>query len=124
MTGGRLPERVDVVIETVGEATWSHSLKCLRPGGTVVIAGATSGMNPPADLGRVFYLQQRILGSTGCTLVEMQGLLRMMAATGVRPVIDRTMPLSEIHKAFQLMIDGDLAGKVVIHPPTPEGAPA
>ena len=124
LTGGRLPERVDVVIETVGEATWSHSLKCLRPGGTVVVAGATSGMNPPADLGRVFYLQQRILGSTGCTLVEMQGLLRMMAATGVRPVIDRTMPLSEIHKAFQLMIDGDLAGKVVIHPPTPEGAPA
>ena len=123
-TGGRLPERVDVVIETVGEATWSHSLKCLRPGGTVVVAGATSGMNPPADLGRVFYLQQRILGSTGCTLVEMQGLLRMMAATGVRPVIDRTMPLSEIHKAFQLMIDGDLAGKVVIHPPTAEGAPA
>ena len=116
-TGGRLPEKVDVVIETVGEATWSHSLKCLRPGGTVVIAGATSGMNPPADLGRIFYLQQRILGSTGCTLVrDAVALLRMIAATGVRPVIDRAMPLDEIHKAFQLMIDGDLAGKVVIHP--------
>jgi NADPH:quinone reductase-like Zn-dependent oxidoreductase len=51
----------------VGEATWSHSLKSLRPGGTVVIAGATTGMNPPADLGRIFYLQQRILGSTGST---------------------------------------------------------
>lgn len=116
-TGGRLPEKVDVVIETVGEATWSHSLKCLRPGGTVVIAGATTGMNPPADLGRIFYLQQRILGSTGCTLVELQQLLRMIAATGVRPVIDRVMPLAEIHKAFQLMIDGQLAGKVVINPP-------
>lgn len=115
-SGGRLPERVDIVVETVGEATWSHTLKSLRPGGTVVIAGATSGMNPPADLGRVFYLQQRILGSTGCTLVEMQGLLRMLTATGVRPVIDRTMPLEEIHKGFQLMADGDLSGKVVIHP--------
>jgi len=130
-TGGRLPEKADVVVETVGEATWSHSLKCLRPGGTVVVAGATSGMNPPADLGRVFYLQQRILGSTGCTLVEMQQLLRMIAATGVRPVIDRVMPLTDIHKAFQLMIDGDLVGKVVIHPapstdpnPSTEGAPA
>ena len=115
-SGGRLPEKVDVVVETVGEATWSHSLKCLRPGGTVVVAGATSGMNPPADLGRVFYLQQRILGSTGCTLAEMQQLLRMLATTGVRPVIDQALPLDEIHKGFQLMIDGGLAGKIVIHP--------
>ncbi len=121
-SGGRLPEKVDVVVETVGEATWSHSLKCLRPGGTVVIAGATSGMNPPADLGRIFYQQQRIFGSTGCTRTEFVDLLRMIAATGVRPVIDRTMPLDEIHKGFQLMTDGDLAGKVVIHPPAPEGA--
>lgn len=121
--GGRLPEKVDVVVETVGEATWSHSLRCLRPGGTVVIAGATSGMNPPADLGRVFYLQQRIVGSTGCTLVEMQQLLRMIASTGVRPVIDRSMPLENIHKAFQHMIDGDLAGKVVIHPPVGPESP-
>lgn len=122
-TGGRLPEKVDVVVETVGEATWAHSLKCLRPGGTVVVAGATSGMNPLADLGRVFYLQQRILGSTGCTLVEMKAMLRMIAATGVRPVIDQVLPLTDIHKAFQLMIDGDLAGKVVIHPGD-EGATA
>jgi NADPH:quinone reductase-like Zn-dependent oxidoreductase len=121
--GGRLPERVDVVVETVGEATWSHSLKSLRPGGTVVIAGATSGMNPPADLGRVFYLQQRILGSTGCTRSELVAMLRMLEATGVRPVIDRSMPLDEIHKGFQLMADGDLAGKVVIHPTTTKEHP-
>lgn len=117
--GERLPERVDVVIETVGEATWSHSLKSLRPGGTVVIAGATSGMNPPADLGRIFYLQQRILGSTGCTRVELVAMLRLMEATGVRPVIDRTLPLAEIHKGLQLMIDGGLTGKLVVHPPGP-----
>ncbi|GCD88631.1 zinc-binding dehydrogenase [Nocardioides sp. LS1] len=122
-TGGRVPEKVDVVVETVGEATWAHSLRCLRPGGTVVVAGATSGMNPPADLGRVFYLQQRILGSTGCTLVEMTRLLRMLLVTGVRPLVDRTMPLQEIHKAFQLMIDGDISGKVVINPAL-EGATA
>jgi NADPH:quinone reductase-like Zn-dependent oxidoreductase len=122
-SGGRLPEKVDVVVETVGEATWSHSLKCLRPGGTVVVAGATSGMNPPADLGRIFYLQQRILGSTGCTRTEFVALLRMITATGVRPVIDRTMPLDDIHKAFQLMADGELAGKVVIHPTDPKEHP-
>ncbi|MFE7036866.1 zinc-binding dehydrogenase [Streptomyces sp. NPDC057621] len=118
--GERLPERVDIVIETVGEATWSHSLKSLRPGGTLVIAGATSGTNPPADLGRVFYLQQRILGSTGCTRSELVSLLKLMDATGLRPVIDRTLPLEEIHKGFQLMIDGRLTGKLVIHPSGPE----
>src|ERR1700746_1001708 len=80
-TGERLPERVDVVIETVGEATWSHSLKSLRPGGTVVVGGGTTGMNPPADLGRVFYLQQRILGSTGATRTELIAMLRMLEAT-------------------------------------------
>jgi NADPH:quinone reductase-like Zn-dependent oxidoreductase len=116
-TGERLPERVDIVIETVGEATWSHSLKSLRPGGTVVVAGATTGMNPSADLARIFYLQQRILGSTGCTRSELVAMLRMLEATNTRPVIDRTMPLTDIHKGFQLMIDGTLTGKVVIHPP-------
>jgi len=117
--GERLPERVDVVIETVGDATWAHSLKSLRPGGAVVIAGATSGMNPPADLGRIFYLQQRILGSTGATRGELVRLLRLLDATGTRPVIDRVIPLDEIHKGFQLMIDGRLTGKVVVHPPAP-----
>lgn len=117
--GERLPERVDVVIETVGEATWAHSLRALRPGGTVVVAGATSGTNPPADLSRIFYLQQRILGSTGCTRYELESMLRMMKATGVRPVIDRALPLGEITKGFQLMVDGQLTGKLVIHPPQP-----
>jgi NADPH:quinone reductase-like Zn-dependent oxidoreductase len=115
-TGEQLPEKVDIVIETVGEATWGHSLRALRPGGTVVVAGATSGMNPPADLGRVFYLQQRILGSTGSTRSELVAMLRMMQATGVRPIIDRILPLTEIAKGFQLMIDGQLTGKLVIHP--------
>ena len=89
----------------------------MRHGGTVVIAGATSGMNPPADLGRIFYLQGRILGTTGCTRSELGSLLRVLEATGARPVIDRVLPLEEIHKGFQLMIDGALTGKLVINPP-------
>ncbi|MCG5220915.1 zinc-binding dehydrogenase [Streptosporangium soli] len=117
-TGERLPEKVDVVIETVGAATWSHSLKSLRSGGTVVVAGATSGPNPPADLGRIFYLQQRILGSTGCTRGELVAMLRMMEATGLRPVIDQCLPLDRIHAGFQLMIDRKITGKIVVNPPT------
>ncbi|WP_063021995.1 zinc-binding dehydrogenase [Nocardia niwae] len=116
-TGERLPEKVDVVIETVGEATWQHSLKALRPGGAIVVAGATTGANPGADLNRIFYLQQRVLGSTGCTRAELVAMLRMLEATGVRPAIDRVLPLTDIHKGLQLMIDGDITGKLVIHAP-------
>src|SRR6201999_294472 len=63
-SGARLPERVDAVIETVGAATWSHSLKALRPGGRIVISGATSGQMPPAELNRIFFLQLQVVGST------------------------------------------------------------
>ena len=53
-TGARLPERVDAVMETVGAATWNHSLRSLRPGGIVVISGATSGPNPDStELNRI-----------------------------------------------------------------------
>jgi NADPH:quinone reductase-like Zn-dependent oxidoreductase len=113
-TGARLPQRVDVVIETVGEATWAHSLRCLRPGGTIVIAGATSGTSPEADLGRVFYQQLRILGSTGSTRHETIAMLRMLESTGLRPHIGRVLPLERIHEGFQAMIDGDVTGKIVI----------
>lgn len=115
-SGERLPERVDIAVETVGEATWSHSMKSLRPGGTIVIAGATSGDLPPAELTRIFYLQLSVHGSTGCTKSELAALLRMMEATGVRPRIDSVLPLAEVHDAFQKMIDGNVQGKVVLVP--------
>ena len=112
-TGARLPERVDAVMETVGEATWAHSLRSLRPGGTIVICGATSGSAPSADLSRVFFLQLSVVGSTMGTRDELARLLTFCEQTGVRPRIDRTMPLTEARDGFAAMIDGDLFGKVV-----------
>ena len=79
--GTRLPHRVDAVLETVGAATWSHSLKSLRPGGTVVISGATSGPNPPAvELQRVFFLELKVVGSTMGSKEELAGLLSFCAS--------------------------------------------
>jgi NADPH:quinone reductase-like Zn-dependent oxidoreductase len=113
-TGARLPQRVDAVMETVGAATWSHSLKSLRPGGTVVISGATSGPNPDAtELNRVFFLQLRVHGSTMGTRDELRQLASFLDVTGTRPLIDRTMPLSDAREGFAAMAGGNLFGKVV-----------
>ena len=83
--GARLPERVDAVMESVGEATWSHSLKSLRPGGRVVVCGSTSGPNPPADLARVFFLQLSVIGSTMGTRDELEQLLAFCAEHSLDP---------------------------------------
>jgi NADPH:quinone reductase-like Zn-dependent oxidoreductase len=111
--GSRLPERVDAVMETVGEATWAHSLRALRPGGRIVVCGATSGAVPPADLNRVFFLQLSVVGSTMGTRDQLGRLARFCEQTGVRPKIDRALPLRDAADGFAAMIGGDLFGKVV-----------
>jgi NADPH:quinone reductase-like Zn-dependent oxidoreductase len=111
--GTRLPERVDAVMETVGAATWSHSLKALKPGGTIVISGATSGSDPPADLTRVFFLQLSIVGSTMGTRDELAGLLDFCAERAVRPLIHARMPLGRAREGFAAMLEGDVFGKIV-----------
>ena len=115
-SGARLPERVDAVIETVGEATWSHSLKALRPGGRLVVSGATSGANPPADLARVFFLQLQVLGSTMGTRAELEAMLRFCVSTGTRPLIDSSYALSDARSAFERLASGDAFGKIVLTP--------
>src|SRR5690606_36116000 len=115
--GQRLPERVDVVLETVGAATWSHSLKSLRPGGTVVIAGATSGDAPShAELTRIFFQQLRVQGSTMGNLEQLRQAVRVVEQTGVRPLIDRVLPLSQAAAGLAALESGEVFGKVVLTP--------
>ncbi|MEI6621061.1 MAG: zinc-binding dehydrogenase [Actinomycetes bacterium] len=112
--GQRLPDRVDAVMETVGQATWSHSLKALRPGGVIVVSGATSGPNPPADLARVFFLQLSVVGSTMGTLQDLHDLVALCSVSGVRPIIDAEIPLREARTAFERLAAGDVFGKIVL----------
>jgi NADPH:quinone reductase-like Zn-dependent oxidoreductase len=112
-SGDRLPGRVDAVMESVGQATWAHSLRALKPGGRIVVCGATSGAVPPADLNRVFFLQLSVVGSTMGTRDELERLAVFLEQTGVRPKIDRIMPLDQARDGFAAMIAGDLFGKVV-----------
>ncbi|HET8616528.1 MAG TPA: zinc-binding dehydrogenase [Actinomycetales bacterium] len=112
-SGARLPERVDAVMETVGKATWSHSVKSLKPGGTIVVCGATSGDTPSAELTRVFFLQLSVVGSTMGTRDELARLLQLCATTGLRPVIDHAMPLEQARDGFAQLLAGEVFGKIV-----------
>ena len=113
-SGARLPEKVDAVMETIGDATWSHSLRALRPGGRIVISGATSGPNPAADLSRIFFLQLQVVGSTMGTKAELADLIGFLHATGIRPHIDRVIPLEDAADGLRDLAGGDLVGKIVL----------
>jgi NADPH:quinone reductase-like Zn-dependent oxidoreductase len=113
----RLPERVDAVMDGVGAATWSHSINVLKPGGTLVICGATSGDNPPkAELTKIFFKPLRVIGSVMGTRHELISLAQMLVATGLRPHIDRILPLADAAAGFAAMIAGDHFGKIIFVP--------
>lgn len=116
-SGTRLPERVDAVMESVGAATWSHSVNALVPGGTIVICGATSGDNPDrTELTKIFFRSLKVVGSTMGTRSELLALTTMLVATGVRPLVDRVLPLAGAAEGFDAMVEGDVFGKIVFQP--------
>jgi NADPH:quinone reductase-like Zn-dependent oxidoreductase len=112
-SGERLPGRVDAVFETIGEATWSHSMRSLKPGGTVVVCGSTSGPNPGADLQRLFFLQLRVVGSTMGTRDELADLLAFVASAGIAPEIGLELPMERAEEGFRAMLEGNTGGKIV-----------
>jgi NADPH:quinone reductase-like Zn-dependent oxidoreductase len=107
----------DVVIETVGEATWARSLQAARPGGRIVVCGATSGPNPPASLHRIWWKQLTVLGSTMGTRADFEGAYALVAAGQARPVVDRVYPLSEARAAHERLEAGEQLGKIVLKIP-------
>ncbi len=114
--GGKLPARVDAVIETVGRATWEHSLKSLRPGGSIVVAGATSGFDPSADLARMFWRQLSVVGSSMGTLAELHRLCAFLERSGVRPLVDSEHALADAREAITRLEQGAEFGKIVVVP--------
>lgn len=113
--GARLPSRVDAVLESVGAATWSHSINALRPGGTLVLCGATSGDAPErAELTKIFFRQLRVVGSTMGTLDELERLCSFVSLHELRPHIDRTYALAQTDEALAQLERGDVVGKIGI----------
>ncbi len=111
--GERLPEPADAVMETVGEATWAHSLRSVRPGGRVVVAGATTGAFPPAELDRLTSRQISVVGCTLGSRDRLARLVRFCERSGIRPVIDRMLPLEAAPHGFAALATGELFGKLV-----------
>jgi zinc-binding alcohol dehydrogenase/oxidoreductase len=107
---------VDVVVETVGDATWKRTLDAVRPAGRVVVCGATSGPNPPAALHRLWWKQLDILGSTMGTHTDFEGAYELVTA-GATPVIDSVFPLAEARAAHERLERGEQFGKIVLEIP-------
>ena len=110
-TGGR---GADIVVESVGEATWATSLQVAAPGGRITVCGATSGPNPPAALHRVWWKQLSILGSTMGTAEDFAGAYELVASGRARPVVDTVLPLEEIRAAHERLEAGEQLGKIVL----------
>jgi zinc-binding alcohol dehydrogenase/oxidoreductase len=105
---------VDVVVEHVGEATWTQSLQAAKPGGRIAVCGATSGPNPKAGLHRIFWKQLSILGSTMGTREDFAAVYDLVANGRVKPIVDRSFPLAEARAAHEYLESGGQFGKVVL----------
>ncbi|WP_040155505.1 zinc-binding dehydrogenase [Mobilicoccus massiliensis] len=114
-SGARLPEKVDAVMETVGAATWSHSVNVLRPGGTIVTCGATSGDAPKkTELTKIFFRQLRVIGSTMGNRAELELLSQFVRRHDLDPIVDLEVPLADARQAFERLASGDSFGKIVL----------
>jgi len=108
---------VDVVLDNVGQATWSSSLRTLRTGGRLVTCGATTGPQGSTNINLVFWRQLQILGSTMSTQGEFQDMLRQVEIGRLRPVVDRVLPLESAQTAHRLLEAGEQFGKIVLAVP-------
>src|SRR5579862_7596672 len=108
-------EGVDIVVEHVGTATWDESMKSLKPAGTLVTCGATTGFNASIDLRFLFSRQLSLLGSYMGTMSELREVLSHVFAGRLHPVVDRVFPLSEIRAAHEFMEKSQMFGKIVLN---------
>jgi NADPH2:quinone reductase len=107
---------VDVVVDSVGEATWTRSLRSLRKGGQLVTCGATSGPNALTNINLVFWKQLGILGSTMASRTELEAVLQLVWDGQLKPVVDRILPLSSAKEAHEILERGEQFGKIVLTP--------
>jgi NADPH:quinone reductase-like Zn-dependent oxidoreductase len=104
----------NVVVEHVGEATWKTSLQAAGPNARIVVCGATSGPNPPAQLHRIWWKQLEIYGSTMGTKEDFEGVYDLVASGAAKPIVDKIFPLADVAAAHEYLEAGQQFGKVVL----------
>jgi NADPH:quinone reductase-like Zn-dependent oxidoreductase len=107
---------VDVVLEHVGAATWAESMKSLAPGGNIVTCGATTGGDTQIDLRFLYSRQLSYLGSFMGTMGELHEVLGHVFAGKLKPVVDRSFPMSEVAAAHEYLAKSSMFGKVLLKP--------
>jgi len=113
ITGGR---GVDVVLDSVGAATWRQSINALAPFGRMVVCGATSGDVPGISVREVYQQHRRILGTPIGSRSDLRNLLRVIAEGALKPIVHADFPLDEMHAALRLLESRRAFGKIVINP--------
>jgi D-arabinose 1-dehydrogenase-like Zn-dependent alcohol dehydrogenase len=119
---GERPERYDAVLDAgVDEAEWSHALRLLRPGGALICAGYRSGRTSTGyaigSLEQLIFGERRVVGCAMGTREDLLALLAFLDRTGLRPPVGLAVPLGEAGKAFRALLDGTVAGKIVLTAP-------
>jgi NADPH:quinone reductase-like Zn-dependent oxidoreductase len=107
---------VDVVINFTGGDTWHPSLRCLKRGGKLLVCGATAGHDPKEDLRYVWTFELKIIGSNSFYDEDLKGLMALIAAGKMKPVIDKVLPLDEWREGLRMIEDREVIGKVVVVP--------
>lgn len=109
-------EMCDIVVEHVGQATWSESMKSIKPGGTIVTCGATTGPEAKFDIRFLFARQLSFLGSYMGTMGELHEVLGHVFAGRLKGIVDSVFPLSEARAAHEKLENSDMFGKIVLRP--------
>ncbi len=111
------PVKVDVVVESVGPATWDRSVGALRPGGRLVVCGGTSGPKVELNLPRLFFKQIEIIGSTMGSYPEFDDVTRLVGQ-GLSVQVDEVFDRADYPQALERLRRGEQLGKVVLRHPT------
>ena len=107
---------VDVVFEHVGQATWAESVRSLKPGGTLVTCGATTGGEGFIDIRLLFSRQFNLLGSFMGNMGEFHEVMKHVFAGRLKPVVDKSFPLREAAAAHEYLAGSNMFGKVILNP--------
>lgn len=108
-------ETIDLVIDSVGRATFNRSLEVLKRGGKMVVFGATTEDTVDLDIRSFFYGQYQLIGSTMGSREELRALLTFMEKHDIHPVVGSTFPLDKVDEAFTFLQENKQFGKIAIN---------